>query len=260
MIMDSLASLALATETPKDELLKRPPYRKKEYIVSRKMVKHIGGMSIFQTIILFAIIFFGYNFFPEGREGAFNTANDESIGLTAKFAKTHPTKKWADWDYVYVMNGMVRDFDGSPIYEYFANKTPSRHLTIVFNVFVLLQIFNMIASRKINDEVNIFKDVTTNPMFMGVWLVIVVLHFFIIQFGSIVMKCHIAGLTGEQWIWCLVIGFMALPINLLLKFIPDTVAFQMGDEDPEDVEAAANDYEELRKKAYSISGSFKQTA
>jgi P-type E1-E2 ATPase len=28
MIMDSLASLALATETPKDDLLKRPPYRK----------------------------------------------------------------------------------------------------------------------------------------------------------------------------------------------------------------------------------------
>lgn len=138
MIMDSLASLALATETPKDELLKRPPYRKKEYIVSRKMVKHIGGMSIFQTIILFAIIFFGYNFFPEGVEGAFNTTNDESIGITAKFAKTHPNPKWRDWDYKYVMNGMVKDFDGSPIYSWFASKTPSRHLTVVFNVFVLL--------------------------------------------------------------------------------------------------------------------------
>jgi len=136
--MDSLASLALATETPKDELLKRPPYRKAEYIVSRKMIKHIGGMSIFQTIILFAIIFFGYNFFPEGVEGAKNIANDESIGLTAKRAAEHPIAKWRDWKYDYVMNGMVRDFDGSPIYEFFKNDTPSRHLTIVFNVFVLL--------------------------------------------------------------------------------------------------------------------------
>jgi len=32
--MDSFASLALATELPKDELLKRPPYRNKEYIIS----------------------------------------------------------------------------------------------------------------------------------------------------------------------------------------------------------------------------------
>jgi len=47
MIMDSLASLALATELPVDELLQRPPYRKREYIISRRMVKHIGGQSIF---------------------------------------------------------------------------------------------------------------------------------------------------------------------------------------------------------------------
>jgi len=43
MIMDSLASLALATELPTDALLNRPPYRKTEYIISKKMVKHIFG-------------------------------------------------------------------------------------------------------------------------------------------------------------------------------------------------------------------------
>lgn len=43
MIMDSLASLALATELPREELLERPPYRKKEYIINRKMIKHILG-------------------------------------------------------------------------------------------------------------------------------------------------------------------------------------------------------------------------
>jgi P-type Ca2+ transporter type 2B len=34
LIMDSLASLALATERPKPELLQRPPYRKREYIIN----------------------------------------------------------------------------------------------------------------------------------------------------------------------------------------------------------------------------------
>jgi Ca2+ transporting ATPase len=43
MIMDSLASLALATSPPKEELLLRPPYRRSEYIISSKMVKHILG-------------------------------------------------------------------------------------------------------------------------------------------------------------------------------------------------------------------------
>jgi len=47
LIMDSLGALALATEPPKKELLKRPPYRRDEYIISRKMVKHILGNSIY---------------------------------------------------------------------------------------------------------------------------------------------------------------------------------------------------------------------
>jgi len=49
--MDSFASLALATEPPTLELLNRPPYRRDEYIVSRKMVKNLLGMSIFMIIV-----------------------------------------------------------------------------------------------------------------------------------------------------------------------------------------------------------------
>jgi hypothetical protein len=45
--MDSLGSLALATEPPKADLLKRAPYQREEYIISRKMVKHILGMSFY---------------------------------------------------------------------------------------------------------------------------------------------------------------------------------------------------------------------
>lgn len=47
LIMDSLASLALATEPPNESLLSRPPYKKDDYIITRKMTKHIFGMAIF---------------------------------------------------------------------------------------------------------------------------------------------------------------------------------------------------------------------
>ena len=47
LIMDSLAALALATEEPKPELLDRAPYRRDEYIISGKMVKHILGNAIY---------------------------------------------------------------------------------------------------------------------------------------------------------------------------------------------------------------------
>lgn len=65
LIMDSLASLALATETPKPELLQRPPYRKNEYIISQRMVKHILGQAIFQSIVILVILFGGANFIRE---------------------------------------------------------------------------------------------------------------------------------------------------------------------------------------------------
>jgi len=65
MIMDSLASLALATETPKPELLMRPPYRRNEYIISRKMVKHVLGQAIMQGIVVLIVLFAGHTFIPE---------------------------------------------------------------------------------------------------------------------------------------------------------------------------------------------------
>lgn len=76
LIMDSLASLALATETPKPEQMERPPYRKKEYIISRKMVKHILGMAIFQSIVILTLLFAGSYFIAE----EFCDANSAYLG------------------------------------------------------------------------------------------------------------------------------------------------------------------------------------
>jgi len=65
LIMDSLASLALATEPPKPSLLERPPYARDEYIISRKMIKHILIMSFYQATVVFTIVFAGEKFIPE---------------------------------------------------------------------------------------------------------------------------------------------------------------------------------------------------
>ena len=41
--MDTFASLALATEPPTDALLDRKPTSRDEYIITKKMFKHIIG-------------------------------------------------------------------------------------------------------------------------------------------------------------------------------------------------------------------------
>ncbi|KAI6190223.1 Calcium-transporting ATPase [Aphelenchoides bicaudatus] len=68
LIMDTLASLALATEMPTDELLERKPYGRKKSLISRTMVKNIICHAIYQLIILLVFLFRGPELFgiPSG--------------------------------------------------------------------------------------------------------------------------------------------------------------------------------------------------
>ena len=59
LIMDTLASLALATEMPTEELLKRKPYGRMKPLISRTMAKNIIGHAIYQLIVVFVLIFAG---------------------------------------------------------------------------------------------------------------------------------------------------------------------------------------------------------
>jgi len=63
--MDTLGSLALATEPPTEALLDRQPHSRDEYIISRNMFKHIIGQSIYQVIVLLILVFAGEFFIPE---------------------------------------------------------------------------------------------------------------------------------------------------------------------------------------------------
>lgn len=183
MIMDSLASLALATEVPKPELLERPPQNKDDFVVSRKMTKHILYMSLFQMVVLFIFLFGGEYMIPEPEKEL----------------------RFDDWKVKFdievndmVFPGRLYKVDGDELYkavydapectpeeiltgcEPGADKDSSRHMTFVFNLFIWLQIVNMIAARKIHDELNICKGFFDNAMFLIIWVIIVVVNFFII--------------------------------------------------------------------------------
>ena len=59
LIMDSFASLALATEDPTDALLDRKPYSRDASILTPMMLLNIFSQSIFQVLVLTVIIFYG---------------------------------------------------------------------------------------------------------------------------------------------------------------------------------------------------------
>merc|ERR1712100_371678 len=110
----------------------------------------------------------------------------------------------------------------------------------------------MICARKINDQINIFEGVFSNPAFMSVWTIIVVFQIICTQLFGRFVSVHNNGLTGLQWIYCLVIALVTFPINFFLKFVPDTFCPILGEEDPEDVLKAEEDYSYLREKGEKI--------
>uniref|UniRef100_A0A8C6Q8F0 Calcium-transporting ATPase n=2 Tax=Nothobranchius furzeri TaxID=105023 RepID=A0A8C6Q8F0_NOTFU len=171
LIMDTLASLALATEPPTESLLLRKPYGRNKPLISRTMMKNILGHAVFQLVIIFTLLFAGEKIF------------DIDSGRNAPL-----------------------------------HSPPSEHYTIVFNVFVMMQLFNEINARKIHGERNVFEGIYKNPIFCSVVLGTFVLQIIIVQFGGKPFSCH--PLTLDQWLWCVFIGVGELLWGQLVTSIP----------------------------------------
>lgn len=200
MIMDSLAALALATERPTPELLDRPPQHREDFIVSRKMIKHIMIMAIWMCITIYGFVFFGEYVIPE------------------------PDAQWAyGKDDGFVFPGRGYDWDDEPLYSKYIKKDgDSRHMTWVFNFFVFMQVWNMVCARKIHDEFNIFDGLVSNFAFVIVWLFIFIGQIGI-SFAGRIFRLHPAGLSWEQHATSIGFALSVFIINLITKCLPDTI-------------------------------------
>uniref|UniRef100_A0AAQ5XR59 Calcium-transporting ATPase n=1 Tax=Amphiprion ocellaris TaxID=80972 RepID=A0AAQ5XR59_AMPOC len=171
LIMDTFASLALATEPPTEALLLRNPYGRNKPLISRTMMKNILGHAVYQLTTIFLLLFLG--------EKMFDIDNGRNAPLHAP---------------------------------------PSEHYTIVFNTFVLMQIFNEFNARKIHGERNVFEGVFNNIIFCTIVLGTLVIQILIVQFGGKPFSC--VSLTIEQWLWCIFLGVGSLLWGQLVSSIP----------------------------------------
>ncbi|XP_059136771.1 plasma membrane calcium-transporting ATPase 4 isoform X4 [Peromyscus eremicus] len=171
LIMDTFASLALATEPPTDSLLRRRPYGRNKPLISRTMMKNILGHAVYQLTVVFVLVFAGEKMF------------DIDSGRKAPL-----------------------------------HSPPSQHYTIVFNTFVLMQLFNEINSRKIHGEKNVFAGIYHNVIFCSVVLGTFFCQILIVEFGGKPFSC--TRLNLEQWLWCLFIGIGELLWGQIISAIP----------------------------------------
>nr|XP_046194707.1 plasma membrane calcium-transporting ATPase 2 isoform X7 [Oncorhynchus gorbuscha] len=173
LIMDTFASLALATEPPTEALLMRKPYGRNKPLISSTMTKNILGHGIYQLVIIFSLLFIGEQIF------------DIDSG---RHAPLH-----------------------SP---------PSEHYTIIFNTFVLMQLFNEINARKIHGERNVFDGIFRNPIFCSIVFGTFAIQIVIVQFGGKPFSC--TPLDLEKWGWCTFLGLGELVWGQVIATIPNS--------------------------------------
>ncbi|XP_032524985.1 plasma membrane calcium-transporting ATPase 3 isoform X6 [Danaus plexippus] len=204
LIMDTLASLALATELPTPDLLQRKPYGRTKPLISRTMMKNILGQAVYQLFIIFTLLFVGDRLLniPSGR--------GQQLGAE-----------------------------------------PSAHFTIIFNTFVMMTLFNEINARKIHGQRNVFQGLFTNPIFYSIWIGTALSQVVIIQFGG--MAFSTAGLTIDQWLWCLFFGagtlvWAQLVTTIPTRKIPKKLSWGRGQPDAETLPTGPDYDSDLDKK------------
>lgn len=190
--MDTFASLALATEPPTPDLLTRKPYPRNKALISKTMAKNILGHSIYQLVVVFL-----------------------QLGLPQFIPCNSNTNAQC------VKGGLIPDGSTKPHWEMPEDPAnPSEHFTIIFNTFVMMQIFNEINARKIHGERNVFSGIFNNPLFYCIVIGTFFVQIALVQFGTIVFSC--TALSPVQWAYCTLLGLFELIWGQVITSVPNS--------------------------------------
>ncbi|KAI5064641.1 hypothetical protein GOP47_0021311, partial [Adiantum capillus-veneris] len=112
---------------------------------------------------------------------------------------------------------LILQFRGKDILKLKGPQATKTNTTIIFNAFVMCQLFNEVNARKL-EEWNIFEGFLRNRLFVGIvggtLLLQVIIVEFLNQFASTVK------LSWQHWLICIMIGFLSWPVAFIGKLIP----------------------------------------
>lgn len=98
------------------------------------------------------------------------------------------------------------------------NELDNALITVIFNTFVFLQIFNMYTSRSIYYEVILLQGLLENPMFIGVSIFTALCQVLLVNYGGSFLNT--TPLTLHEWISTVVLAFLGIPVGVLMRCIP----------------------------------------
>ncbi|OAL03972.1 calcium-translocating P-type ATPase [Phaeosphaeriaceae sp. SRC1lsM3a] len=110
-------------------------------------------------------------------------------------------------------------FAGESMLSYHSDREKAQLPALVFNVFVWMQIFNALNNRRLDNHFNVFEGITHNWFFIIILLIMIGGQTMIIFVGGVAFK--VTRLNGPQWGYSIVLGFLSLPVGMIVRLIPD---------------------------------------
>ena len=91
--------------------------------------------------------------------------------------------------------------------------------SFLFNTFVFLQLFNKLNCRIVDDRtLNVFKGLSMNRFFVGIWVGTVAVQVVLIFFGGKLFST--TPLKPLHWLICILVGALPLPLGLFVRLMP----------------------------------------
>lgn len=111
----------------------------------------------------------------------------------------------------------ILQYKGIQLLAYSGPQAEIRLNTMIFNAFVFCQVFNEFNARHM-ERINVLKNLLGNTLFIAVITVTVVFQVVLVQFLG--KFASTVPLDLKEWGICVAIGFLSMPIAVVVKFIP----------------------------------------
>lgn len=171
----------------------------------------MSSQVITQVCLILIVLIFGPTFIPEEMDRI-----DEIIG-------SNWSAKYNGLDKLTVCSGIYNSIFNNRVEIYTLVISQygiySRHMTFIFNLFVLMQFVNYLNCRSSNSNSHNFLEGITWTSGIGILLALG-LQILIIFQGSHIMELYPYGLTIKQWAICASMSLVVVLVGMLVKQLP----------------------------------------
>ena len=239
LYLNTLGSLGLVFEPFEDRLNHIQPLDRSEGIVDKKMWKHIMIQSVYIFLVSVAIYLAAPYYIPE------HDTDRKGHALTLFKCYGHVPGRQPDFenDIYYVISGAKRDWDPykgrletatdddcgifkddlslkQALKTYNHTYGATAHMSLTFNVYMLICTMHKINCRVIDDSFNIFNDIHKNRPFIYIIVAELIMQPVLMHLSTHIFHLPVNGITWQQWLISAAWALSTFLVAVILKILP----------------------------------------